>query len=163
MNQTKEELPVAAKTLQVAVYLNVENIVAANPNPDGSLITLKNGAKEFFKFLPLNADGSIEIPLGTQQVTFTLTDWSGRSDGKFWLTRFKNENEGPIAKSAANSGANSIPANVLTIGINPAAQEGDTEDFNIHCYFIYFNEAIGENWVYHCKTDPELKVGQGGG
>lgn len=147
-------------TLQVAVYLNVDNIVAKYPKPNGEMIDLINGTEIFFQFLPTNNEGYIEVPTTTEKITFTLSNSEGHSDGRFWLTRFINEDEGIIAPSTSNKGGNLVPANVLTVDVNPDVKKGDTEDFKLHCYFIYFDESTGENWVYHCKTDPELKVDQ---
>ncbi|SMD33161.1 hypothetical protein SAMN04488029_1526 [Reichenbachiella faecimaris] len=150
-------------TLHVAVYLNVENIVSKYPNPNGEMIDLVNGAETFFQFLPTNSEGYIEVPTTTKQITFTLSDSKGHSDGRYWLTRFINEDEGIIAPSTPNKGGALVPANILTVDVNPDVKKGDTEDFKLHCYFIYFDESTGENLVYHCKTDPKLQADQPGG
>ncbi|MEP2023316.1 MAG: hypothetical protein ABJH98_14650 [Reichenbachiella sp.] len=150
-------------TLHVAVYLNVENIVKKYPNPDGSIIDLVNGSETFFQFLPTNSQGYIEVSTDKKQITFTLSDSEGHCDGRFWLTRFINEDQGAIAGSTANKGGELVPANILTVDVNPNLQVGETEDFKLHCYFIYFNEATGDNLVYHCMTDPKLQADQPGG
>ena len=150
-------------TLHVAVFLNVENIVEKYPNPEGDMIDLQNESTTLYEILPINNKGYIEVPTTTKQITFTLSDKDGQSDGRFWLTRFVNEDKGPIAGSTPNAGGTSIPANVLTVDVKPNVKKGDTEDFKLHCYFIYFDQKSGENWVYHCKTDPVLQAGQTGG
>lgn len=154
-------------TLQVAVYLNVQNIVAAYGKPTAdSIIDLVNAEgekKQFYKFPSANDKGTIMVPIKSKKISFTLGDSNGRSDGRFWLTRFINKDKGIIAPSSPNKGGDLVPANILTVDVNPKVKKGETEGFKLHCYFIYFNESTGENWVYHCKTDPRLQTEQGGG
>lgn len=147
--------------LEVAVYLNVENIVKDFPNPDPAQIIDLNNTENVQYSMPGYPLKVIDVT-GKSAVAFTLSNDQGSDGNCFWLTTFDTEKNGPIVSGpTANPIGNNYPPNVITLEIKQdIPKKEETQSFTLHCYFVYFDQTKKKNLVYHCSIDPKLKAKQ---
>ncbi len=97
---------------------------------------------------------TITIRKTVSSITFEVT-----ADTKhLWVTSYDHLN----GKGIISGYEPSCAVNEIVLSLAPGLTVGENESFRIHCYFLIPGKA-GNNEVYHCSIDPNLKVDQGGG
>lgn len=97
---------------------------------------------------------TVDIKETDSSVTFEVT-----ADTKHvWATSYDDLSGSQIISGYEPGSA----VNQIVLSLNSGLTNGEQESFRLHCFFLIPGEA-GNNEVYHCSIDPNLKVDQGGG
>ena len=97
---------------------------------------------------------TINLQKTDTSITFEVT----AETNHLWASSYDDLSGNQIISGYEPSGS----VNEIVLSLASDLTVGEQESFTLHCFFLLPGEA-GNNEVYHCSIDPNLKVDQGGG